>query len=73
MVARFATLTHFKVLGKKTVRVTFILKDGTHGTEQLRVEVADERHGDAVAPHEDTSDEHLRILVVREVVKRTRC
>lgn len=39
MVARFATLTHFKVLGKKTVRVTFILKDGTHGTEQLRVEV----------------------------------
>lgn len=42
----------------------------TYSTKQLRVEVADEWHGDAVAPNEDARHEHLRVLVVREVVER---
>lgn len=45
----------------------------TYSTEQLRVEVADERHWDRVAPDKDAGHEDLRILVIREVVEGARC
>lgn len=41
------------------------LKTGTYRTKKLWIEVADECHGDAVAPGEDATDEHFCVLVVR--------
>ena len=42
-----------------------------NGLEQLRVEVHDEGQRDHVRPNEDTHDEDLGVLVVRQEVERT--